>query len=393
LQPKSQSLLSFYLVIFLWGTSTGLLTPVFPLYIRSLGITIQDWGSLVMTYAISTFIFEWAWGVLSDRTDRRLFIAAGLLSGALLIFLYTVSNSVQLFYILQFFRGALFIMVGPAVKALVSQLSSSRKLGLSMGLYSATRTLGGVVGPILGSSIAQFYSYQHALYAYSITSLTGALMTLAISKNNTTKTNAGSSAQKQEWKQLFTQKNIAILFLSPIIIFMGNTTINSYIPLYASETIGMSTLEIGALFTAASISGFIATPIFGWISDRTGRKPVIFSGFLLSAAMFSGLFFAGTPAYLALALIALKMCFLPMTPLLLAMLSETTPQRLLGTSMGIYSTFENLGTVIAPPIYTAIWTIYTPALIFPFSGLMMLVGLTPLVLRRKAGSASSGTQS
>ena len=55
--------------------------PVFPLYIRSLGFSIEEWGALVMVYAVSTFIFEWVWGVLSDRMDRRIFIALGLLCG------------------------------------------------------------------------------------------------------------------------------------------------------------------------------------------------------------------------------------------------------------------------------------------------------------------------
>jgi len=285
------------------------------------------------------------------------------------------------FYMLQFLRGALFIMVGPAVKALVSDLSSSGRLGLSMGLYSAARTLGGVAGPFLGSSVAQFWSYEHALYVYSILSVVGALMTLTIVKTGggPASTVAGSSGLSQDWKQFFMKDRFAVLFVFPVIVFMGNTAMNSYLPLYASESVGMSTLEIGALLSVASVSGFLATPLFGWVSDHVGRRQVVLSGFFLSATMLLCLFFARTPLYLTLALIGLKTCFLPLTPLLLAMLSEATPQRLLGAAMGIYSTFENLGTVIAPPIYTALWTTYAPGTIFVFSALTQIL-VIPLLL-------------
>ena len=125
---KTGRLLFFYVVIFLWGAGTGVLTPVLPLYVRSLGFSIQEWGSLVMVYAVSTFLFEWLWGMLCDRYDRRFFIGACLLSASVLVFMYSLNTSFAFLVLLQFVRGLLFMMVGPAVKAHVSDLSSAGSL-------------------------------------------------------------------------------------------------------------------------------------------------------------------------------------------------------------------------------------------------------------------------
>lgn len=244
----------------------------------------------------------------------------------------------------------------------------------------------------MGSTIAQFWSYQYALYVCSITSFIGAIVTLAISKSNTKTEEVQSLGTNRSWKQLFKKNSVAILLVAPVIIFMCSTGVNSYVPLYASETIGMPTIQIGTLFTLASIAGFLATPLFGWVSDQVGRKSVILSGFTLSAAGFAILFFARSPVHMALALIGLETCFLPMTPLLLAMLSEATPQSLLGTSMGIYSTFENLGTVLAPPVYSVLWSVYTPSSIFPVSALIMLLGAFLLLPTARTLTASSDTK-
>lgn len=381
---EMRSLFPFYLVIFLWGASAGLLTPVFPLYIRSLGFSIQDWGTLVMVYAVSTFLFEWAWGVLSDRFDRRLFVALGLLSGSILVPLYAVKALIPFFYVLQFLRGVFFIMVGPAVKALVSDMSESGRLGLSMGLYSATRMLGGVLGPFLGSYVAELWSYEYAFYFYSALSLIGAAITVKIKTGRRAQipVEKGSLSSVQGWRSLFTQGQAVLLFVLPVIIFMGHTAINSYLPVYARERVGMSTLEVGTVFSIMNLLGFLTTPLFGWASDRLGRRPVVLLGFSSSAVMLFSLFFVRTPLHVTLASIGFAMCFSPITPLLLTMLAEFSPRRLLGTAMGIYSTFENLGTVIAPPIYSAAWSAYAPETLFLFGALVQAIGMLLLLSNR-----------
>ncbi len=387
MEVNVRAALPFYLVILLWGVGSGLLTPVFPLYVRSIGFSIGEWGVLVMVYALGTFIFEWAWGALSDRVDRRLFIAAGLLSGSVLVFLYTLVGSKALFYLLQFLRGALFIMVGPAVKALVSDINSSGSIGFSMGLYSSVRRLGRAMGPIVGSFIATYWSYEYALYAYSAIYLMGAAITILVSRvdgESGAHAEEGHPSVIQDCGYLLATGSIAILFVIPVIIFMGTTAIGSYLPIYSQEVIGMSTIEIGALFSISNVIGFLTTPVFGWLSDTLGRRRVVLSSFLLSTFSLFGFTMAKTSLQLTLALVIFRVVFSPITPLVLAMLTDVTPRRLIGTSMGIYSTFENLGIVIAPPIYSVIWSAYAPEAIFLFSALTQMMGILLILLKPRS---------
>jgi MFS family permease len=384
LKAEIRSMLPFYAVILFWGIGSGMLTPVFPLYVRSLGFSIEEWGALVMVYAVGTFVFEWAWGALSDKIDRRVFIASGLASGSILVFLYTVGSSKAQFYVLQFVRGALFIMVGPAVKALVSDMNSSGSIGLSMGLYSSVRRLGRAVGPIFGSFLVTYGSYEHALYAYSAIYLIGAVASMFCFKGNGDPSPPSGDEPPsiiQDCKYLLTTGMIAILYAVPVILFMGSTAIGSYLPIYAGEVIGMSTMEIGALFSIGNVIGFFTTPVFGWMSDALGRRRMVLSCFLLSAVSLLGFTLARTPLQLTLVLITFRVIFSPLTPMFLAMLTDVTPQRLIGTSMGIYSTFENLGIVLTPPVYSVIWNAYAPGYIFMFSALTQVIGIILILLK------------
>ena len=382
MKRNAASNLPFYAVILLWGFGSGLLTPVLPLYARSLGFSIEGWGLLVTVYAASTFIFEWMWGALSDRVDRRAFIAAGLLSGAALIYLYTLEAFAPLLYALQFVRGATFIMVGPAVKAMVSDLNSGG-IGLSMGLYSSVRRLGSVIGPVVGTLIAEAWSYQSALQVYAAVYVVGALLTAVIPRVDAPQAQGEDAGILEDAKALFRIRRILVLFAVPVIVYMGNTVIGSYLPIYAQEIVGMSTVGVGALISVGNVAGLLTTPVFGWLADRHGKSSVVLACFLLSTAAMFGISLAGSPLQLTLSLVLFTMCFSPLTPLLLAMLSDATPGGLLGTSMGIYSTFENLGIVLTPPIYSFIWTGYAPSAIFVFGALTQMLGILLLLTTRR----------
>jgi MFS family permease len=379
LRRPIQSAFPFYTVITIWGFGSGLLTPILPLFIRSIGFSIEEWGYLVTVYAVSTFLFEWLWGALSDRVDRRAFIVIGLLSGSALMYLYTLRELTPLLYVLQFIRGALFIMVGPAVKAMVSDVSS-RGIGLSMGLYSSTRRLGSVVGPFVGSVIAETWSYGAALHVYAVVYILGALIAVSIPMiEGLQRDESKESSIVEDCKALFSLRDVSTLFLVSVIVYMGITVVGSYMPIYAKEVVGMSTVNVGALFSIVNIAGFLATPFFGWISDKRGRMPMILFCFIFSTAAMYTLSLAVTSLQLILVLIAFTICFSPLTPMLLATLVEATPKGLLGTSMGMYSTFENLGIVLTPLIYSLIWNAYAPNAIFVAGAITQLLGALVLI--------------
>lgn len=67
---------------------------------------------------------------------------------------------------------------------------------------------------------------------------------------------------------------LAIVFVTVFIDLMGFGIVLPVLPYYA-ETFGASPLAIGLLFTSYSIMQFLFTPIWGRLSDRRGRRPLI----------------------------------------------------------------------------------------------------------------------
>jgi len=73
------------------------------------------------------------------------------------------------------------------------------------------------------------------------------------------------------------RRNIIILFFNLIVVMLGFAIIIPIMPFYI-DAFGAGGAETGALMAAFAAMQFIFAPIWGQVSDRYGRKPVMMLG-------------------------------------------------------------------------------------------------------------------
>jgi multidrug resistance protein len=78
---------------------------------------------------------------------------------------------------------------------------------------------------------------------------------------------------------------LAILMATAFVDMVGAVMILPLIPFYA-ETLGASGFLIGVLISAFSIAQQLSAPIWGRLSDRHGRRPVLVAGLAISAVSY-----------------------------------------------------------------------------------------------------------
>src|SRR5262249_12657063 len=76
---------------------------------------------------------------------------------------------------------------------------------------------------------------------------------------------------------------LTIVFITIFIDLIGFGIIIPLMPFYA-ETFGATAVTVGLLSTSFSFMQFVFAPIWGRLSDRIGRRPVILLGLLRSLA-------------------------------------------------------------------------------------------------------------
>src|SRR5260370_7009948 len=93
------------------------------------------------------------------------------------------------------------------------------------------------------------------------------------------------------------------LFLMALTIFIDFTGFGLVIPLlpFWAEHLGAGPAGVGLILTIYALAQFIFTPVLGRLSDRYGRKPVIFTSLLIEAVSFAFTALAGALPLLFLA--------------------------------------------------------------------------------------------
>jgi MFS family permease len=340
-----------------------------PLYVQSLGIGVIGWSLMATSNGLGMFFFEWIWGNMADRVNRRLLIIISLLAISVISPLYTLQFLIPYFLILQFFMGAFGVMVGPTTRVYVLDESPQKSVGLFASLWWAVSMGGSILGPLIGTYLAQTYSFNCPFYASTVFALVLAcLVTVAFPK-------VDMSRRKREFRghsSILRVRSAGLLFTSALFAFMTVSLMKSFLPLYAKQQVNMSTFQVGVLLSATYAAQLAAMPLLGWLSDRFGRRRVAGIGLVSSSVMFLFYFVAKTQPQLFLVSVMVSL-MLAAGSLLLALIPKVTSNTIYGAAVGIYGSFEDLGFLIGPLIFGFVWSTFSPVLIFAVASLAQLV--------------------
>lgn len=169
------------------------------------------------------------------------------------------------------------------------------------------------------------------------------------------------------------RRNLAILFFTMVVVMMGFGMVIPILPFYILE-FGAGGSAMGLLMASYAVMQFIFSPIWGSVSDRIGRKPVLMIGvfgFMLTQLVFG---FATELWMLFAARILAGILSSATLPTAMAYIGDSTTERDRGGGMGIIGASMGVGMVIGPGIAGWMAT-YSLAAPFFFAAGLSIVSL------------------
>jgi DHA1 family tetracycline resistance protein-like MFS transporter len=154
---------------------------------------------------------------------------------------------------------------------------------------------------------------------------------------------------------------LVIIFLTVFIDLVGFGIIIPMLPFYA-EAYGASALQVGLLATSFSLMQFLFAPVWGRLSDRVGRRPVILLGLVGSAVSYFAFGMADTLATLFAARILAGIAGANI-PTAQAFIADTTTAENRAKGMGLIGAALGLGFILGPAIggFLSQWGYHAPA--------------------------------
>ena len=167
------------------------------------------------------------------------------------------------------------------------------------------------------------------------------------------------------------RRNLVILFFTMVVVMMGFGMIIPILPFYIIE-FGAGGSAMGLLMATYAIMQFIFSPIWGGVSDRIGRKPVLMIG-VLGNAIAQILFGFSTELWMLIAARVLAGVLSSATlPTAMAYIGDSTSEKDRGGGMGIIGAAMGVGMVLGPGIAGWLATYSLSAPFFLAAGLSLL---------------------
>jgi DHA1 family multidrug resistance protein-like MFS transporter len=180
------------------------------------------------------------------------------------------------------------------------------------------------------------------------------------------------------------RRNLAALWFAEFMAMFGFSFAFPFLSIFIHQDLGVPAGRELDLWTAAtaSASGLamgIASPIWGLMGDRYGRKPMLIRSMVGGALTVGLIYFARSPTEL-LVLRFLQGATSGTVAAATALVAAETPRSRVGWALGVVTSAVALGGAIGPVVGGLAGSVFGLRLVFLGGGILLLISLLPVIL-------------
>lgn len=362
--------------VFASSLGDGIVSPLLPLYINSLGATGIWLGIIMSATFVSNSIAVPIAGGFSDKKGRKPFLIAGFLAIAIISLSYLLVKEVTLLTLIRFVHGAAGALIAPIALAYVGDLSPKGEEGKWMGYANATFFSGFGLGPVLGGLLTEHFGISANFISMAGLNLFAFLIALAFLPEITRR--KALEKPRISLKEISASNMVKGLFSFRLAQSLGFGGIGTFLPIFAAA-IGLDAGRIGILLSVNILSVTLFTPLVGIIADRINRRTITIIGSLLLTIFLAGIPVAGTFWPLLAILLVQGVCSSICGTASSALTVDEGRRFGMGSMMSVVFVAGGIGMALGPIASGSIAQLSNINWVFYFGGLMNLLGTLAFV--------------
>lgn len=364
----NRELLSIMAVIGLSVMAMAILQPVLPLYLTSIGVKPTALGLMFSVAMVGMVLGESTGGWIADKIGLKIPLAVGTFVCAPMVFAFTLTqNSSAIFLIFLFwgiFRAAIF---GPA-RGYIGTTAPFASKATFMGIYGATLAIARSLGTLMSGFIADNLGYDWNFFvSASISVIAGLLLFGGLRKIPLARLRpplqSSPTSELPARKVSYGYRPFIIQCVVAALAFLGSGVI-SFLPLLATQVVGVQATQVGILFTIGNLSGAALLIPLGRLADRRGKRVLMIIGLVVSAIGLAGCASASNFGWLTGYFVINSVGQAMFSPAAVALLSDTVPFAWQSTAMGVYGACEDAGVIAGSALGGVVWTEWGPPATF-----------------------------
>jgi FSR family fosmidomycin resistance protein-like MFS transporter len=268
---------------------SSFLSPLLPLLVVKLGMSLTMVGTLVAMSSITSSLMQPVFGVLSDRLRRPWFILLGPLTAGIFLCSVGLAPSYTALVALVMLGGLGVAAFHPQAAVLAGGLLDRR--GLAMSIFVSGGTAGFSMGPIVAVTLASLVGLERT-WIWGLTAVPLGALLLYWFMRIPPVTAPARAHDRPHWRELrAVARPLGALYMSAVCRSAAGYGFMTFLPLHLVST-GHSVTFGGVALSAYLVSGAFGAFAGGWLADRHGGRLVIVRSLGLAMPLFAAYLFA-----------------------------------------------------------------------------------------------------
>lgn len=325
-------------------------SPVLPVFAASLGAGDALLGLIVSVSVITGLVLKPIIGVISDHWGRRGLLLTAVALFTLAPFAYGWIATPHQLVGLRLAHGLATAILGPVSVAWIVSLRADG-LGTRLGWFGVARTIGYVVGPLVGGLLLTRMDAPEIYRMVGLVSAIAFIPALSLSPPPRPAEPRERPSFGQRLRKLSEVARrvpaLAIVGTFEATMYVGLYALKTFLPLHALE-LGLDLAWAGAMLSLQEGAHLVARPLTGMLADRWSHRGCIALGLTVIAVALALLPFTHGPLLVAASVLLIGVGQAMITPAASALVALQIGERHLGAGMGLIGSLRNAGKVVGP---------------------------------------------
>jgi multidrug resistance protein len=354
----------------------GVVVPLLPIYADQLGASALEIGFINAGFSLSLMVSLPFMGRLSDRFGRKVFLCSGMgiLTIASLGFIWA-QNPLQLILV-RIFQGIGASMHLPIAQAYLGDITPEGEEGKWMGHFSAILFSSMSIGPLFGGVLTDLFNINTTFLVMAALCLVGLIATIIFLPEVVKRIT--SEKQGAAFTGLRKSNILKAAFTFRMALGFSTACIMTFLPLFASQNLGMSVSLIGLLIASRAPLALLQS-YTGILADKYSRRGLVIAGSAAAVIFVALMPTAGSfwPLLVMYALMAIGTAFA--MPAATAYVVEEGRTFGMGASMALFMMAMQVGNGVGPIMFGEIVDLTSIESAFYSGAIILVIGIAAFI--------------
>lgn len=364
-----------FITVLLDAIGIGIIIPIMPEIIKRFGTSPQFvstyFGYFISVYALMQFLASPFLGALSDKYGRRPVLLLSLLGGGLDYLLMAFAPSLFILFIGRVIAG----LTGAnqtVASSYMADISDDSNRAKNFGLIGAAFGVGFVIGPALGGFVGS-YGHHYPFIVAAIMTLINFVFGLivlpeSLPEHARRQINLAKINPISSFAGLKKKPELILFFALFALINLAGLVHPTIWTLYTEYKFKWNSMEVGFSLTAVGLALGVGQGLFtGMFTKRFSEFKTFVIGTIVATVSYF-LYAVATESWMVYAIIAFIMISVIAPPALQSLMAKQVSANEQGELQGTLFSLMSLTSIIAPLIYTKLFSYYTESASHVFPG-------------------------